>query len=170
MKLEGFHTLLNKVMDTEGLKAPGLKKLLNEKDFELSKRSIYRYMTGETVPSFKVARAICDVLLIEDISDKDIEEMLNITRLQTNYNLTRRMKNKTEMFDKRITFPLEEIGKELGLEKDECHQVLEIIRDRIKEVYPGDKVSYSNYVKDLIQNDIVNDVLEVKTKGDRNNG
>ena len=168
MQQEGFHTLLSNIMDEEDIKYQELKEMLEKVNIDISKRSLYRYASGEFVPKFKVAKAICDVLLINNITDQDLLEALELTRMQTEDNYNRRLINKSKNFEKTISIPLEGFRVGLGLEKGHEQEIPELILERMKEIYPGDKLTFSNYVRDLIVEDIVSGTLD--EKGEENDG
>ena len=131
-----------------------LKEALESSQESVTVRSLQRYLRGDSVPSFEVAKNIIKTGKIK-YSDDEIREILRLSRA---VGKERKQEQKLikARFDKHIIIDADNfrIGDMNG------EYVLDYLEDRINELY-GKKTSsrYSLYIKDLILADLKKGIL-----------
>lgn len=125
------------------------KHLSEEKNIELTPRSLQRYRTQEMRPQFAVAKAIFECLGIK-ATDAEISDSLEIAR-----------EEKT-MSDTGITYLERGLRIRLSLlsddEKDN-QEIMNMLHRRIEETQAGSQANFNRYVTELIKYDLKHRVL-----------
>lgn len=131
-----------------------LKEALENKGEIISTRSLQRYLRGDSVPSFEIAKSIIKVGKTK-YSDSEIREVLKQSReaYKDRKNEQKLIKAK---FDKHIIIDAEQfrIGDMSG------DYVLDYLEERINDLYGNNTSSrYSLYIRDLMIEDIKKGIL-----------
>ena len=156
-----FSELINERIN-EGM--PNANRLivnsLTEKNISISMRSLQKYRKGDRVPAFLVAKEILRVLNIP-VSDSELADVLENSRqrdeetVDKNYSSFNRKEDEHKARTKtRISVDLNKIDIDVGNEIKS-----QIINDRLIELY-GDDDSLSEYIHDLIKEDLTNGLIK----------
>lgn len=131
---------------------------LNDNGIKLNERQLYRYMSGEVIPKYRIARSILK-LLKYTYSDEDVNQILinseNEQKERFDVSLTNinhLPKDLNESMHKRITLKNNDFTF-LG-EDDSRQYSLELIMQRIETEFGSDNNAFRRYVVYLIDNDM----------------
>ncbi len=133
---------------------------LANKNITISMRSLQSYRKGERIPSFLIAKEILKVLMV-DIDDDDLLNILDSSRnippdtgAERNYSSFERKDEKQGNMKRTATLNIED----LNIDADTGIKA-QILNDRLVELY-GDEKEFSEYVKELIEYDLENEILK----------
>lgn len=164
MKSEPFYLFLRKALKDSGIKSKDLVLMLEPTakitGKALTTRTVERYLSGESCPDFATAQIIRSVLNI-DIRDEDLLEILETSKIWSNM---RKNANANKYIDKHIMLRVDDFKEELGI--DDNDEIIDLINQRINGLYGiHDKSGFSHYVRDLIIEDLFNEILPSKQTG-----
>lgn len=132
---------------------------LNDNGIKLNERQLYRYMSGEVIPKYRIARSILK-LLKYTYSDEDVNQILinseNEQKDRFDVSLTNTNhlpKNVNESLHKRITLKNYDFTF-LGEENDSRQYSLELIMQRVAAEFGSDNKAFKRYVVSLIDKDM----------------
>ena len=148
-----FAGILTELMKDKNIDINSLSIICKNEGKNISERSIYRYRTGEHVPSLETCIFILNCLE-EKVSINEITKCLEVS---TNYRESLRYIKKKTQFSKNITIQYDEFNINIDPE-----YLFYLISDKASSKYPDSNKAFSLYVRDLIVNDIKDDLPKNK--------
>jgi hypothetical protein len=131
-----------------------IKESLDQLNVSISVRSLQKYMKGDSVPSYEIAKAI----LKASGNEYEEESLIEILR-ESKEVCKRRALERSKMMpklDKHIVIDSDElrIGDTSGV------YVIKYIDDRVNELYGSSNNNYKQYIRDLIIEDVKKGILK----------
>lgn len=153
-EIKTFSQILREIVGYDPKGITRLYDALILKKVKVSKRNLYRYLNAERVPSLELAD---EILRAENmsISNSQLKEVIKHSKAVCKENKLSIVSNK---FEKHIVIDIAalSIGELSG------RDVLDYIDDRVTDLYGDTPTKYSSYIKDLILEDVKNNILESK--------
>ena len=153
-EIKTFSQILREIVGYDPKGITHLYDALILKKVKVSKRNLYRYLNAERVPSLELAE---EILRVENmsISNSQLKEVIKHSKAVCKENKLSIVSNK---FEKHIVIDIAalSIGELSG------RDVLDYIDDRVTYLYGDTPTKYSSYIKDLILEDVKNNILESK--------
>ena len=135
-----------------------MTRKLNEGGFNITERQIYRYASGEVVPKYQTLIAIINICKI-NLSNKQIGELLRNSEEAKNKfdaaitNPEISLKEKSPTLHKRLTLRNKDFNFLDGSNVSNDYS-LELIEEKVAEIYGSDKYAFSRYIVSLINEDM----------------
>ena len=138
--------------DSKGIRH--IKEALDQSDVNISVRSLQKYLKGDSVPSYEMAKEILKA------GGNEYDEKSLIQMLKESKDTCKRRKNERNeripKLEKHIVIDADElkIGNTSGV------YVIKYIDDRVRELYGSSSNNYKQYIRDLIIEDIKKGILK----------
>ena len=152
MEVATFSSLLNDL-------APGrhgnteISKRVKQNGYSISERTLRRYRSGEMIPTLSNARAILKSFDFE-CTDEYLLKCLDLSRD------SKPLFDNEEKFKTSISGQITLNGYELNFGQQlSAKEKIEVVENRIAELFQGEKRAISLYVMKLIEKDITENVL-----------
>lgn len=135
-----------------------LTRKLKEEGFNISERQVYRYSSGKVVPKYQTLIAILNICKI-NLSNKEIVELIkNSEEAKNKFDATVTnpeisLKEKAPAVHKRLTLRNKDFDFLNGSNVSNDYS-LELIEEKVVEIYGDDKYAFSRYIVDLINEDM----------------
>ena len=138
--------------DSKGIRH--LQEAISQKDEKISVRSLQRYIKGDNVPSFEVAKLILSVSNV-NYSDEELKEILKQSK-----ELCKSRKAEQRVFKVKLDKHIVIDANALSIGDMSGEYVLDYMDNRINELYGEDNnTKFSLYIRDLIIEDIKKGIL-----------
>ena len=144
-----FAGILTSLMEEKDIDINSLSIICAEEGKKISSRSIYRYKTGEHVPSLETC-----VFILKCLDEEaSIEEIANCLVVSKDFRDTLKYNRKKLQLNKNITIKFDEFNLDIDPE-----QLLYLITNKANKKYPELSNAFSLYIRDLLVNDIKKDL------------
>lgn len=150
--IKTFSQILREIVGYDPKGITHLSDLLHAKGIRIQKRNLYRYLNAERVPSLELAEEIVKAEKM-NISTNQLKEVLRYSKNVCKENKENSVSNK---FEKHIVIDL----SSLSVGELSGRDVVNYIDERVTSIYGNTSTKYSSYIKDLILEDVKNNILE----------
>ncbi|MDO4500664.1 MAG: hypothetical protein Q4B60_05245 [Erysipelotrichaceae bacterium] len=149
-----FYGLLNSVIDDisdirAASKSNYISNLLRDNGVKITPRSIQRYRSGESVPSFEIASKILDVLGAE----------FSVEYIQNCLKEGKRYKSENDGVQKTVYKKITINSKDINIGDISIQDLMSLIEERVNELYPEKNNGFSYYVEKLIEKDLLESIV-----------
>jgi len=150
--IKTFSQILREIVGYDPKGITHLSDSLHVNGIKIQKRNLYRYLNAERIPSLELAE---EILKAENmnISTDQLKEVLKHSKSVSKENKENTVSNK---FEKHIVIDL----SSLSVGELSGRDVIDYIDDRVTNIYGNTSTKYSSYIKDLILEDVKNNILE----------
>ena len=152
VEIKTFSQILREIVGYDPKGITHLSDSLHAKGIKVQKRNLYRYLNAERVPSLELAEEIVKAEEM-NISTNQLKEVLRYSKLVCKESKESTVSNK---FEKHIVIDL----SSLAVGELSGRDVINYVDDRVTSMYGNTSTKYSSYIKDLIIEDVKNNILE----------